>query len=112
MFGCLAVYAHGRLKVVLAESEAPWSGMLVPTEREFHVALRKQFPELIEHSVLKKWLYLRDDQDCFERVATRLVSLMVADDVRLGVLPPKKKKRKVKAKTPSRSKKSPRTPLR
>jgi hypothetical protein len=93
MFGCLAVYAHERLKVVLAEGDAPWNGLLVPTEHEFHAALRSEFPELVAHPVLKKWLYLREDQDCFERVAGALVNGMVRDDARFGVVPPRKKKK-------------------
>src|SRR5262245_12188374 len=37
-FGCLSCYLHGRLKVVLADGEPPWDGVLVPTASEQHVS--------------------------------------------------------------------------
>src|SRR5262245_11956932 len=37
-FGCLSCYLHGRLKVVLADGEPPWDGVLVPTGSEHHAS--------------------------------------------------------------------------
>src|SRR6476660_9031274 len=64
MFGCLAAYLDDRLVLVLADSEDPWNGILVPTDRDWHSHLQKEFPELTPHSVLGKWLYL--PQTAFE----------------------------------------------
>jgi len=30
MFGCLAVYLHGRMMLLLTEGEEPWNGLLIP----------------------------------------------------------------------------------
>jgi len=87
MFGALACYVHGRLAVVLAAGSPPWDGMLVPTMREHHAALRADFPELRVHPILGKWLYLPASVDGFEREARRLASLARADDPRVGVEP-------------------------
>src|SRR4030066_2525388 len=58
MFGCLAIYLHGRLMLVLASGEEHWDGLLIPTEHQFHDAILKEFRDVVQHSVLKKWLYL------------------------------------------------------
>ncbi len=36
MFGCLAVYLHGRLSLLLTSGEEPWNGLLIPTDHQFH----------------------------------------------------------------------------
>ncbi|MBX7143595.1 MAG: hypothetical protein K1X79_04020 [Oligoflexia bacterium] len=95
MFSCRACYCHGKLMLVLADSEAPdWMGLLVPTERDFHTSLKKEFSELLAHPVLGKWLYLREDAEHFEDTAIALARLALSEDPRLGVLPSKKRKRK------------------
>ncbi len=85
MFGLLTCYVHGRLVLALADKRPPWRGLLVPTDRVHHAALRALVPELVVHPVLGKWLYLRDAADEFEASALRLVTLARADDPRIGV---------------------------
>ena len=87
MFGCLACYLHGRLMLVLADRDPPWDGVLVPTAREHHGALRTLVPTLRVHPVLGKWLYLPAAEDGFEREARHLAELARADDPRMGVEP-------------------------
>ena len=86
-FGFLACYVHGRLMLVLADKRPPWSGILVPCDRERHAALRAVVPRLRVHSVLGKWLQLAAAAPDFEDDALKLVDLARADDPRLGVEP-------------------------
>jgi hypothetical protein len=91
MFGCVGCYLFGRLVLVLADRGEPWSGLLLPTEKNHHAALRRDHPALITHPVLKKWLYLRESHEDFEAQAQRLVRAILADDLRIGVEPKRTK---------------------
>lgn len=97
MFGCLAVYLHGRLMVALASGEEPWNGLLIPTEHQFHVSIQKEFKDVVQHSILKKWLYLSEATEDFETVASEVVEAIRMNDERFGVEPKErisKRKRK------------------
>ena len=97
MFGCLAIYLHGRLMFVLASGEEPWDGLLIPTEHQFHDAILKEFRDVVQHSVLKKWLYLPEATEDFETVASDIVEAVRMNDPRFGVEPQErisKRKRK------------------
>lgn len=85
MFGFVTCYLHGRLVLALADKRPPWRGLLVPTAREHHAALRVRVPELKVHPVLGKWMYLRDSAREFEDSAQRLVALVRAGDPIIGV---------------------------
>jgi hypothetical protein len=87
MFGCLAVYLHGRLMLALASGEEPWNGLLIPTEHKFHDAIVDEFSDVIQHSVLKKWLYLPEATEDFETVASVIVDAVRMNDERFGVEP-------------------------
>lgn len=103
MFGCEAAYLKGRLMLILANTEEPWNGMMIATDRESHPALQAEWPQLKPHPVLGKWLYVSQNHPDFERVATAIVKDVCAGDARIGV-EPKPKKRKV-AKPQSHSQK-------
>jgi len=87
MFGCLAVYLHGRLMLVLASGEEPWNGLLIPTEHQFHNSIKKDFNGVVQHPVLKKWLYLSEASEDFETVASDIVDAVRMNDLRFGVEP-------------------------
>ena len=95
MFGCRACYLHGRLMLVLAsQDEDPWRGLLIPTEKEFHPSLLAEYPGVVVHPVLGKWLYMAEDSEEFEETAQRLVERISRADPRIGVMPkPRKRKR-------------------
>lgn len=93
MFGCEAIYLKGRLVLVLADSEKPWDGILIPTDREHHAALQKRYPELSSHPVLGKWLYLSQSDASFEGVATSIVDRIGRGEALIGVEPKPGKKR-------------------
>lgn len=93
MFGCLAIYLHGRLVLVLASGEEPWNGLLVPTEHEFHGSIRTEYSDIVQHSVLKKWLYLPENSENFETTAESIVDAVRLNDPRFGVEPRERKRR-------------------
>ena len=96
MFGCLAIYLRGRLMLVLASGQEPWDGLLIPTDHQFHDAILKDFSDLVQHSVLKKWLYLPEATEDFETVASDIVEAVRMNDQRFGVKPKESVKRKSK----------------
>lgn len=99
MFGCQAVYLHGMLVLVLADTEQPWNGVMVATAREHHAVLQERFPELIPHPVLPKWLYLSAELDQFERTAQRIVAAVAEGIPQIGVVPQSRGKRTKRAAT-------------
>ncbi len=90
MFGCQACYLHGRLVLALTSGEEPWNGLLIPTEHQFHKPIRKQFKDVQQHPVLKKWLYLSEETEDFETVASDIVEAIKLNDHRFGVEPQEK----------------------
>ncbi len=103
MFGTKAAYLGGQLMLCFCASQEPWQGMLVCTDRIRHAALLVEFPELVEHPILPKWLYLPESSDRFERTAVRLVSLAIKRDPRIGVTPQPRKTRAGANRPPRRS---------
>jgi hypothetical protein len=97
MFGCLAIYLHGRLMLVLASGQEPWNGLLIPTEHQSHDAIVKEFQEVVQHSVLKKWLYLPEAIEDFETVASDIVEAVRMNDQRFGVEPKERISKRKKA---------------
>ena len=94
MFGTKVVYIDGRLTLCFSAGDEPWRGVLVCTEHGHHASLQLEFPALVAHPILPKWLYLAESEDAFERVAERLVALVRQRDPRIGVAPkPRKQKR-------------------
>jgi hypothetical protein len=88
MFGVHAVYLRGRMVIVLCgKREEPWHGILVPTMREHHASLTREYPQLAPHGVLGKWLYLPARAHDFERVAHAIVERVALDDARFGIEP-------------------------
>jgi hypothetical protein len=87
MFGCEACYLHGRLVLVLADGDEPWNGVLIPTERDFHDSVIGDFKGVVQHPVLKKWLYVSQSSEDFETVASGIVEGVRMNDPRLGVEP-------------------------
>jgi hypothetical protein len=99
MFGCLAVYLHGRLSLLLTSGEEPWNGLLIPTDHQFHDSIRQDYQNVVQHPVLKKWLYLPEASENFESDAQEIVEAIRMNDPRFGVEPKEKipKKKKIKS---------------
>jgi hypothetical protein len=92
MFGCLAVYLHGRLSLLLSSGEEPWNGLLIPTCHQFHDSILQEFGDVVPHSVLKKWLYLPESSENFETIAGDIVETIRMNDPRFGVEPRERSK--------------------
>jgi hypothetical protein len=95
-FGGRTIMLNGRHHLFLTTQGEPWQGVLVCTFHEHHESLLAEFPALVQHPVLGKWLYLPENSETFERDAKRLVQLVKARDPRLGILPSPRKKRAAK----------------
>ena len=91
MFGCIACYLHGRLTLVLATKEEPWNGLLIPTEKEFHESIKAEFNDLVQHPILKKWLYLSQAAESFESAGAEIIEAIRTNDLRFGVEPKEKR---------------------
>ena len=94
MFGTKAVYLDARLVFCFATKKEPWRGVLVATDREHHESLITEIPDLSPHPILQKWLYLSESSDSFEKTAGYLVRLAKRRDVRFGIVPPPKKRKR------------------
>jgi len=100
MFGGLAVYLHERQMLVLVEPTKSgrwkWHGVLVCTDRERHASIRAEFPALVPHRVLGKWLFIDSTHDDFESTMEAVANRIARNDARFGIIPrrPKPRKRK------------------
>jgi hypothetical protein len=94
-FGGRTIMLHGMHRLFLTTQGEPWQGVLVCTFHEHQPSLLKEFTALRPHPVLKKWLYLPESAETFERDAKHLVRLVKAGDPRIGI-PPSPKKTKSK----------------
>jgi hypothetical protein len=95
-FGCRAIYLHGRLMLVLCSGEEPWNGLLIATEHELHDSIQQEFGNVVQHPVLKKWLYLPENSEDFEGVSSGIVEAVRTGDQRFGVEPKERKAGKKK----------------
>lgn len=70
------------------------NGLLIPTEHQFHYDILKNFKDVVQHPVLKKWLHLPEDTEDFETVASEIVEAIRIGDQRFGVEPKERKRPK------------------
>jgi hypothetical protein len=108
MFGAIGCYFNGKLVLALIAGDEPWDGLLVATDHVYHESLQAELPGLIEHPVLRKWLYLSQSAEEFEASAEQLVRLILRGDERLGVEPSERKhtpksKKRIKKREPARA---------
>ena len=99
MFGCMAAYVRSRMVMVLAEDPGDrkyrgktypydiWNGVMLPTEKDYHASLIKEFGALIPHPVLGKWLYLPAADENFETLVRDLADQIAQGDPRFGIEP-------------------------
>lgn len=75
MFGGLAAYLHERQMLMLVEPTSTgrwkWHGVLVCTAHEHQESIRADFPALMPHDVLRKWLYIDSTHKDFRVHRTR-----------------------------------------
>jgi hypothetical protein len=98
MFGCTAIYAHGRIVVILREKDKSRkdNGVWLATTTEHHASLAKEFPSMRSISLFESrgptgWQNLPAESDDFEESVTRVCQLIKKNDPRLGKIPKPKK---------------------
>ena len=68
-FGGRTIMLHELHTLFLTAQGEPWQGVLVCTFHEHQPSLLAEFPSLRQHPILKKWLYLPESAETFERDA-------------------------------------------
>jgi hypothetical protein len=100
MFGGLAAYVFERQMLVLVEPTKTgrwhWHGVLVCTDYRHHASLQTEFPALMPHGVLKKWLFIDSTHEAFESTMEAVAHRIARNDARFGVLPGGTKRRRTK----------------
>jgi hypothetical protein len=100
MFGGLAAYLYERQMLLLVEPTKSgrwrWHGALICTDYEHHAAIQAEFPPLMPHQVLRKWLFLDSTHQDFESTMAAVAKRIASNDPRFGVSPrnPKPRRRK------------------
>jgi hypothetical protein len=91
MFGGLAAYLFERQMLVLVEPTKSgrwhWHGVLVCTDHKHQAAIRAEFPALMQHEVLRKWLFIDSTHEDFESTMEAVAKHMARNDRRFGVSP-------------------------
>jgi hypothetical protein len=63
-----------------------WHGVLVCTNHEHHAAIQAEFPALMPHEVLRKWLFIDSTHEDFESTMEGVAKRIASNDPRFGVL--------------------------
>ena len=101
MFGGFAYYDGPFLKLILFEGSSDrWNGCMFPASIEHHAKLLKQFPFLVNHSVLPKWLYLSISDENFEDNAKKVIRELSRPQSLWGTIPDRKMKVEKKSTKP------------
>ena len=91
MFGGLAAYLFERQMLLLVEPTKSgrwnWHGVLVCTNYEHHASIQAEFPALMPHAVLRKWLFIDSTHEDFESTMEAVAKRVVSNDPRFGILP-------------------------
>ena len=91
MFGGLAAYLFGRLMLLLVEPTKSgrwkWHGVLVCTDYEHHASIQAEFPALVPHEILRKWLFVDSTHEDFESTMEAVARCVAGDDPRFGIRP-------------------------
>jgi hypothetical protein len=90
MFGGLAAYVFERLMLLLVEPTQSgrwhWHGVLVCTGYQHHASIQAEFPALMPHEVLRKWLFIDSTHQDFESTMDAVAKHVARNDPRFGVV--------------------------
>jgi uncharacterized protein YbaR (Trm112 family) len=91
MFGGLAAYLFERQMLLLVEPTKSgrwkWHGVLVCTDHEHHASIQAEFPALMPHEALRKWLFIDSTHEDFESTMDAVANRVAGNDPRFGILP-------------------------
>ena len=90
MFGGLAAYLFERQMLLLVEPTKSgrwkWHGVLVCTDYAHQASIQAEFPALMPHDVLRKWLFIDSNHEDFESTMEAVAKRAAGNDPRFGVL--------------------------
>src|SRR5580658_520296 len=90
MFGGLAAYLFERQMLLLVEPTKSgrwnWHGVLVCTDYQQHASIQAEFPALIPHEVVRKWLFISSSHEDFESTMAAVAKYVAGNDPRFGVV--------------------------
>ena len=98
MFGCLALYVHDKIVLILRDKRdgSADDGVWLATTAEHHASLRQEFPSMRSIALLGRevthWQLLATDTPDFEEAALRACELIAARDPRIGKVPKSRSK--------------------
>jgi hypothetical protein len=91
MFGGLAAYLFERQMLLLVEPTKSgrwnWHGVLLCTDYQHHASIQSEFPALMPHEVLRKWLFIDSTHEDFESTMQAAAQRVASNDPRFGILP-------------------------
>src|SRR5579863_8256390 len=89
MFGGLAAYLFERQMPLLVEPTKSgrwnWHGVLLCTDYHQHASIQAEFPALVPHEILRKWLFIDSSHEDFESTMEAVAKQMARNDPRFGV---------------------------
>jgi hypothetical protein len=61
--------------------------VLVCTDYENHASIQSEFPALMPHSVLRKWLFVDSTHEEFQSTMEAVAKRIARNDSRFGIVP-------------------------
>ena len=100
MFGCHAIYANGKILLIVRKKEdhTDANGVWIATGKEHHESLKKVLPSMQSVYILSDgkgetgWQMIHEDADDFEESVTKICELILKGDERIGKVPKARKK--------------------
>ncbi len=100
MFGCHAVYAGGKILLIVRKKEdhTDANGVWIATGKEHHDSLRKELPSMQSVYILSEgkgetgWQMVHEEADDFEEAVTKICEMILKGDDRIGKIPKGKRK--------------------
>lgn len=94
MFGGFSYYIDEKMILLMFETEDKrWNGVMFPVDKEFHPQALGKFPELTEHSILPKWLFLPLETEGFEELVSEILREVLRPNSIWGTIPKGKGKK-------------------
>ena len=102
MFGGLGAYLFERQMLLLVEPTKSgrwnWHGVLICTDYEHHASIQAEFPALMPHEILRKWMFIDSSHENFESTMEEVAKRVARNDPRFGIVPGNSKPRRRKHK--------------
>ncbi len=102
MFGCHAIYAGGKILLIVRKKEdhKDANGVWIATGKEHHESLKKDLPGMHSVYILSDgkgetgWQMIHEEANDFEEAVIKVCELISKGDERIGKIPKARKKKK------------------